>query len=529
MNSDSIFASLSPGDLHLPAKFTSYRGPQREALEWLIEACHAPVSAALLPTGIGKTLLAVSLAKLSRVKTVYLVATKALQAQVLADFESVGMVSVKGRGNYKCPNYDTCDRGYEEECSRYNTDGCDYSNAVEAAKGSDLIVTNYAYWLHARKHNASALEYEGWPVELLIADEAHRCEAEVTSFASVKIYERELGKTGALFDRSGVMETTARDEWTVWANGQIERSKAVKDKIEIRLPNSYRHEVRWKEADDLQNRSTRISKMSGNFVWQFDDRGHVTFSPIRVSPWTKQLFADFPRVLLMSASLNSFVLRLLMGDAGCDYDYRAWPPVFSQSNAPVYHIPTRKLSWRSTDADYKAIIEKADAIIDRRTDRKGIIHTVSYARSKRTLQYSRHAARFIWNETGSALADKLVQFRNSDDRNILVTPSVEEGFDFPDTEAEYQILLKFPFPNETNRVIKERCLRIPGYRLQYAAQKVTQIRGRAVRSYTDRSELFILDNSVAQLNGQEGRGYMPPGFRMWTVNEIPKAPPRIVL
>ena len=61
MNSDSIFASLSPHDLHLPAKFTSYRGPQREALEWLIEACHAPVSATLLPTGIGKTLLAVSL------------------------------------------------------------------------------------------------------------------------------------------------------------------------------------------------------------------------------------------------------------------------------------------------------------------------------------------------------------------------------------------------------------------------------------------------------------------------------------
>ena len=252
MNSDSIFASLSPGDLRLPAKFTSYRGPQREALEWLIESCHAPVSAALLPTGIGKTLLAVSLAKLSRVKTVYLVATKALQA---------------------------------------------------------------------------------------------------------------------------------RDEWTVWANGQIERSKAVKEKIELRLPNSYRREVRWKEADDLQERATRISRMSGNFVWQFDDRGHVTFSPIRVSPWTKQLFAGVPRVLLMSASLNPFVLRLLMGDAGCDYDYRAWPPVFPQSNAPVYHIPTRKLSWRSTDEDYKAIIEKADAIIDRRTDRKGIIHTVSYARS----------------------------------------------------------------------------------------------------------------------------------------------------
>jgi len=38
-----------------------------------------------------------------------------------------------------------------------NTSGCEYANAVDNAKNSRLIVTNYAYWLHARKHNSRAL------------------------------------------------------------------------------------------------------------------------------------------------------------------------------------------------------------------------------------------------------------------------------------------------------------------------------------------------------------------------------------
>jgi len=149
--------------------------------------------------------------------------------------------------------------------------------------------------------------------------------------------------------------------------------------------------------------------------------------------------------------------------------------VFPQDHAPVYHIPTVKLNWKSTDEDYKLVIERADQIIDGRTDRKGIVHTVSYARTKRILQHSRHSRRFIWNEDSSSLGKSLELFRQSSDR-ILVTPSVEEGFDFAGSACEYQIVLKFPFPNETQRVIKERCAQIPGYRLHYAAQKIVQMR-----------------------------------------------------
>ena len=121
----------------------------------------------------------------------------------------------------------------------------------------------------------------------------------------------------------------------------------------------------------------------------------------------------------------------------------------------------------------------------------------------------------------------LERFSSCRTRYVLVTPSVEEGFDFPADQCEYQIVLKFPFPNETQRVIKERCAQIPGYRLHYAAQKIVQMRGRPIRSYHDRAETFILDNSVKQLSGPEGRSYLPSGFRVFTVNTVPKAPPKI--
>ena len=116
---------------------------------------------------------------------------------------------------------------------------------------------------------------------------------------------------------------------------------------------------------DLLDRLRRVTRMHANWVWQFDDRGHVTFEPVRLSGFTSRLFAGVPRVLLMSASLSEFTLKLLL-PPDLAYEYRAWPPVFPQDHAPVYHIPTVKLNWKSTDEDYKKVIDATDDIIDAR-------------------------------------------------------------------------------------------------------------------------------------------------------------------
>lgn len=510
---ESIFTSISPADLGLPARFDRFRQTQREALDWF-QSLDSAVMAAQLPTGAGKTLFAAAAASLTGGKATYLVATKALQAQVLRDFESTGMRDIRGRANYKCTNYKNCDDGFDNDCSLSNTSACPYTCAVTAAQLSQLPETNYAYWLYSQGVRNKAFE----DTQLLICDEAHNIESQLSGFASVKVYAKELGKLGTEWSRDGHMSEQDPENWKGWAKNKIE---SIDDSDED-------------DKDPLSDRCRCISKMGSNWVWQFDDRGHVTFEPVRLGGFMQKLIAGVPRVLLMSASLSQFALDLLLfkrntngaTDAVTDYEYRAWPPVFPQDHAPVYHIPTVKLNWKSTDEDYKKVIEAADSIIDARLDRKGIIHTVSYARTKRVLEHSRHSRRFIWNKDSSDLAKSLELFRRSGEA-VLVTPSVEEGFDFAGSECEYQIVLKFPFPNETQRVIKERCSQIPGYRLHYAAQKIVQMRGRPIRSYWDRAETFILDNAVKQLSGPEGRSYLPSGFRIFTVNTVPKAPPKI--
>ena len=514
--SESIFSSISPADLSLPARFDRFRQTQREALDWF-QSSDSAVMAAQLPTGSGKTLFAAAAAALTDGKATYLVATKALQAQVLRDFEVSGMRDIRGRANYECTNYKNCDDGFEQDCSLSNTSACPYTCAVTAAQQSQLVISNYAYWLYSQGVRNKAFE----DTQLLICDEAHNIESQLSGFASVKLYAREHGlKLQSDWPVSGVMQPetggsyetpeTGTANWLrMWAIGKIaEIGDSDKD-----------------DKDPLSDRCRRISKMGPNWVWQFDDRGHVTFEPVRLSGFTQRLFAGVPRVLLMSASLSEFTLKLLL-PPDLAYEYRAWPPVFPQDHAPVYHIPTVKLNWKSTDEDYKKVIDAADSIMDGRRDRAGIMHTVSYARTKRVLEHSRHRDRFFWNESGSDLGRTLELFRRSGN-GVLVTPSVEEGFDFPASEAEYQIVLKFPFPNEAQRVIKERCAQIPGYRLHYAAQKIVQMRGRPIRSYHDRAETFILDNAVKQLSGPEGRSYLPSGFRIFTVNSVPKAPPKI--
>ncbi len=507
-----LLDALTPADLSMPAKFTAYRRQQKEAILWLDAECLETVSALLAATGFGKTLMALSYARLSGKKTVYLVATKALQTQVYDDFRSIGLADIRGRRNYQCPNYTNCDDGYEQECSLHSTLRCPYNQAVEKAKDARFVLTNYSYWQHTRGNSRRALEREGDPVELLICDEAHELEGQITDFAEVRLLASETRRWKADIALSGLMDEPGAAGIRSECESQYARLAGSDDD----------------DDKDLCDRLRRVIKMSGNWCWQVTENNAMVFHPVRISQFTASLFSGVARVILMSATLNEFTLRLLLPE-GMKYDYRTWANVFNPGHAPVYHIPTRKMSWKSTDEDHAAIARGADEIIAGRADRKGIVHSVSYSRAQRLVRDSGHVRRFVWNKNGADLPHSLARFDASPDGTVLVTPSVAAGFDFAGRRAEYQIILKFPFPNESQRVIKERCARIPGYRLNSAAQALVQMIGRIRRYDADRGETFILDNAVRQLCGPAARVYCPPGFKIFTVAKVPPAPPRVPL
>lgn len=506
-----MIEDFTPQDFQMPAKFTEYRPAQLQAVEWL-NGSDKQISACLLPTGVGKTLTAATYSRVFGGKTCYTVATKALMTQVLSDFRSVGMVELKGRANYPCPAYKNCDAGSEFRCSNSRLEtACPYNRAVAEARASEIFVTNYSYLQHNRRYSTKSLT-----IDLLVCDEAHELENQLTDFAAVDLYHTECN-VQTLKGTSGLMD-------------EGEQAVRIRQLAQKKLENL----VESTDPDDLElaRKLKRIMGMKGNWVWQHADssvRTVTRFEPIRVSQFTAQLFNGIRRVILMSATLNQFTLNLLL-PPGAGYDYRAWSNVFNPGNAPVYFLQnelTRKLGWKSTEEDYAAVVQQADQIISQRLDRKGIIHTVSYARAKRAMAHSIHNTRFLWNDSGKDLGECLERFRKAGPGTVLVTPSVSTGFDFPGSAAEYQIILKFPFPNEQQRVIKERCTLIPNYRLNAAAQTLVQMVGRIRRFEEDRGETFILDSSVRQLMGPVGKSLCPPGFRMFVVTKVPPPPPRM--
>jgi Rad3-related DNA helicase len=157
-----------PSDLGFGDEFPEYRTDPMSGREVQLEviefgsACESRFAAISAPTGIGKTLAAVSMAKVTGMRTVILTATKALQNQYLSLFGKYGMVEIKGRSNYQCGDYAhlDCRGGAAMGCRYCRGNGCGYERAKKKAVESQLVVANYAYWMTVN-YQANGLERSG--------------------------------------------------------------------------------------------------------------------------------------------------------------------------------------------------------------------------------------------------------------------------------------------------------------------------------------------------------------------------------
>ena len=507
-----MFDSLTPADLGLPSKFTAFRPSQRAGLDWALYECGQRFTAVSMPTGSGKSLYALALAQALGVKAVYLTATKGLQEQVLKDAAEIGMVDVRGRANYRCSEMKSlnCEHGLREGCTLAQDTRCPAKKAVKTGEESQLVVTNYSWLLHSKGMLGTGL---------LICDEVHALPELLADYMAVVL-------PANVMDSSGLMDEPQGDKWKAWAADEYARDKARQKKIEAayKLASLARQDADWQEIDERLQEYAKVARMDSNWVWE-TSKGKVYFTPIWPGRYASALWQSVPRILLISATLRPYTLALL-GLGRESYDFKEWPSVFPPQRSPVYHLPTVKLSWKSSDADYEKIVEAVDGILAQRPDRRGIIHTVSYSRAKLVLSHSRYARRMVWNDTGSSSSAAVERFRSGPPDTVLVSPSFGTGHDFAGDQCEFQIILKIPFPDTSSRVMKERC-KDGAYRFYTAAQTLVQMAGRAMRSADDRSETFILDSAYTWLASQ-GRKYFPSWWRCHPIQKIPQAPPKII-
>lgn len=513
---------MTPQSLGFPKFFSQFREAQTEAISHTLESGSRFIAIGA-PTGVGKSGIALALAKLLPGRTVVLTANLGLQEQYQKTFESMGLLDVRGRANYSCWDGGDCAEGILLDCK--DRDGCPYICAFKASQAGELVESSYAFWL------ASSEKGTGMRLpETLILDEAGLAGDWLSRALDFHITERECKESGCTFSS---VPNEDQDLWLVLAGRLLIHAQTQYDHLRATRQSTTNEIKRQRIARDIKHaesfldRVGRLSKLDDGWVITRDDDAkhgrQWKFECVWPGRYRERLFRGVQRVVLLSATMRPKTLALL-GIGKADYDFREWGRQFPAVNGPVIHIPTARVTWRMSDEDEKKWLNRIDEIIALNLDRKGLVHTVSYARAKKIIEQSKHRKRMIFNdnEPNSPRASEIFKrFAKMGPGHILVSPSFSTGWDFAGELAEYQIICKLPFPDTRSKVMQARQEQDKSYSTYLTGQELVQACGRIVRSADDRGTTYIIDDQIEWFV-RTAAEHLPRWFKVRKEMEVPK-------
>jgi Rad3-related DNA helicase len=551
----TILDGYIPTDLGMPTKFAAFRPIQCEAVEYALTDEHEldrrRVTAMGIAAGGGKSLLCQTIARLAGVKSVTLTATRSLEDQYMDD-RYVGLVNVRGRSNYDCitRSADTpdtvrdCQTGDEEGCPESGTDRCTYRQCVRRASDAPNDVTNYQFWLNVRARNWTALDGKpveqggSGPVRLLICDEFHTAMAECARFLGVWVGANELSRWGQADTQSVIAATRGAESGKVtqswvealtaaWARVEARRAHIVAEHDDNEAA-ARRGSKEFRRLTKLADNLARVTEhgTDGNWLWRLTKSG-TAFECVWPARYAERyLFSGVERIVCVSATLRPKALQLV-GLRPSDYRFREWARVFPPQNSPVYWVPTGRMGQlkahpeRVTDS-----VARFDQIFEEwGGDRKGIVHTPSYALAEQFQAQSKYGRYMHLNRAGESATDAADRFRASAAPSVLVSPSFSTGWDFPDEACEWQVIPKLPFADLTDPVVAARRESDPQWYDYECMQKLVQACGRGTRHDKDKCVTMITDDAVQRFRNY-AREHAPRWVRVMDApgGKVPRAP-----
>jgi ATP-dependent DNA helicase DinG len=526
-----------PPAIGAPEHFSDWRAHQPPAILKATDTEKRFV-AMVLPTGSGKSLTVVGASLLAGWRCAILTSTKLLQHQYTDDFSEIGMVDVRGMNAYPCvafkdehmqyaepSRWQSCEEGpchAGNGCSRkptnHNPDasGCHYYDAVARARDARLVVTNYKFWLSQHYFGKGLGNFD-----CLVLDEAHNAPQELADFLSTELTNKDIEGTLQAAWPNELHDVAA---WGAWAKREGAR---VERQLETWKPRSKMEMNRFRLLKAVSRKLVILSTLNATDWVMTEDNGVWHFDPIWVKDHKETLFVQTPRVILTSATFNAKTAEMLGLNPAEDMEWHEAESDFPVERRPVYYVPTVKVDFRTTPSDERQLIVKHDQIVRARQDRKGITHTVSYKRRNMLLEGSEFRDRMVIHDSRTAKS-AVEQFKSAEPGALLVSPSMTTGYDFPDSQCEYQIILKIPFPDSRSPVVKARTAADKDYPAYIAMQELVQAVGRAMRSRDDQAEAFILDDNCAWFMSKY-KHFAPKWFLQAyrRVNTLPTPPPAL--
>lgn len=509
--------------------FDTWRPYQAEAAQACTDSPYRFV-VLVAPTGSGKSLTYLTTSVLRNQRAVILTSTKGLQNQLARDYASLGMVDIRGKANYECValrDGSTCEQApcsVGVGCTLRHTE-CKYYSALRAARKAPLVVTNYACWLNLESYTDEGLGR----CDLLVCDEAHAVPSILSSFLEFKISRKKMPVAGYLPSNGVELDKLTTIDWVSWAKSVLPGIVARVDKLQQYLKRTKGgNRAERKEYLQLCRFYTGLAQLvkAAPDEWiSAVTPDEVQLTPIWPAKYSSVLFRNVQNVICTSATVCRKTMALL--GVVDDMELLEYPHTFPLQNRRLTHIPTVRLNYRTDKYGMRKWLMHIDQIIDSRRDRKGLLHTISYARRDFVLANSRHADIMLTHQRANT-EFTVRRFKTIQKPQLLVSPSMGTGWDFPYTECEYQIIGKVPYPDTTDKITKARCKSDRDYAGYIAMQELVQACGRGVRAPDDHCETFIVDDNALWFIPRN-RQFAPDWFmeQFQSRRTIPQAPPRL--
>lgn len=437
------------------------------------------------PTGFGKSPCSMTLAHHLNYpnQSLYLCSSKILQDQLAGDFKEA--YQLKGRGNYACgllPSYNA-DRCFQR-CDEYNMGEipCAYEDAKKEALASTFTILNMHYYETETNFVGRFSKRK-----TVIIDEADVLEDILIDFIALDIHPKTLEK----FKLDQPKYVTKLDSWKEWADKAL---KILGEKV-VKLKAAEDHLDRESklELNKLSRMCLKLNMLKTDITedWIFEHGDKFRFQPLWLDTKLVQqyLLRHADRFIMMSATLLPKVIACkLLGLDINDVDYYEIDSPIPIANRPIIYKPIKELKYGESEDDVYREVAKT---IDKYKGVKGFIPAVSYTRAKAIASLNK---RCITHNTYDK-NEKIRQFLDSKD-GILVSPSCDRGLDLYGDLARFNIIVKVPFPNTTDKIVSKRIHSSPFGRLWYravTAQTIVQQSGRTTRGISDSSTTYIFD------------------------------------
>lgn len=579
------------------------RPKQAKVLEELDQALKSKYKFIFLeaPTGFGKSAVAVTLARFlgsSHICT----STKDLQTQYNRDFPYLS--EVKGRNNFSCIvkedmgisescEYGPCLKDDDYDCI-YKTRMSDYDVKAEGTIYENIDINKFAlkkYHDKAKEHS-QLIKIEWKPClyyhqkwislksshtiynykyflsdlyyssgvnkrKLLILDEAHTLESEISSFKNIIFSKEALGrffpKINMPDNKTTDVETwinfctTLRDQFTRYvekaanilgAGGSGRSSSSgtsggsssssssnrsgmnstdqdifVSEKNLIDALNYEKNLSSFLEDLRLHKDNWLVTNITKNEIDNTVSR--IKLEPLVVSNYFKDIFDKGETSLLMSATiLSKENLCKAVGLKSDDVKFiRIENSDFPIKNRPIYLMNVAWLNAKTMNESLPNIVKVLDNLLSVHKNDKGIIHTTSYSQ-----------VQFIKNNLSKANLARLIETNPKFDRNemilkhseskkptVLISPSMFLGVDLKDDLSRFQVIVKVPYPDLTDKKVSVLKQRNPKWYEWNTILRLIQAYGRSVRTSEDYANTYILDSSVSFLL-KNGKDMVPKWF-----------------